>query len=344
MVADTTTASSISAQKMITGTRRYACSPLPSTLLLFSLRPQQCPALPFQGNNCYGSPLIDLWANDGPAWGINNGANCTDDAQEGCVYEDDLFATEVLDAIEAHDPSTPLFLVWSPHIVHHPYQVPADALAPFADVDFEVRARYAAMVTHLDSWVGKVKVALKAKGMWDSTVWMVSSDNGGPVAAYGKPDKVFGQGGNNYPLKGGKTSNLEGGVRVNAFVSGGYLPEAARGRSVDGLSALCDVYTTFCAVAGADPYDAVAEAYGLPAVDGVNLWPWLVGETDASPRSEVPLGATAPEAFQGDTSTDGGIPGDTIVQGLIRDDGFKLLIGVVEKCGVLTDVCTIPKQ
>jgi arylsulfatase I/J len=299
------------------------------------------------GNNCFKEPLVDLWANDGPAWGINNNVNCTDDAQDGCVYEDDLFAAEVLAAINTHDPSTPMFLVWAPHIVHHPYQVPADALAPFADVDFEVRARYAAMVAHLDGWVGQVRSALEANGMWDNTVWMVSSDNGGPVAAYGKPDKVYGQGGNNYPLRGGKTSNFEGGVRVNAFVSGGYLPVAARGRVVDGLSALCDVYSTYCALAGADPFDEVGDAYGLPAVDGVNLWPWLVGDTDVSPRSEVPLGATAPEAFLGDLSTDGGVPGDTVVQGLIRDDGWKLLIGMVEKAfwqGPLYPNTTLPES
>ena len=31
-------------------------------------------------------------------------------------------------------------------------------------------------------------------------------------------------GGNNYPLRGGKL-NFEGGIRVNAFVTGGALPE-----------------------------------------------------------------------------------------------------------------------
>ena len=44
------------------------------------------------------------------------------------------------------------------------------------------------------------------------------------------------------PLRGGKGSNFQGGIRVNAFVSGGFIPEAARGRKLGGLVALWDWY------------------------------------------------------------------------------------------------------
>ena len=243
--------------------------------------------------------------------------------------------------------------MWAPHLVHGPLEVPQTALDRFAFIDDEMRRKYAAMVYYVDKLIGRVVAALQAKGMWDDLIWWSASDNGGPV--------YKGGGGNNHPLRGAKMSNWEGGVRVNAylsggylsfgplvptipihlpplppslppsyhipdtcpiypfylpFFSGGYLPSSVHGSVAYGLSALCDVYTTLCALAGVDPTDNLAAAAGLPPVDGVNLWPWIIGEVASSPRIEVPLGAA-------------GSGGSTIVQGLIRADGWKLLTGEV---------------
>ena len=41
----------------------------------------------------------------------------------------------------------------------------------------------------------------------------------------------------NFPLRGGKFYDFEGGVRSAAFVSGGYLPPAVRGSSTHGYGA-----------------------------------------------------------------------------------------------------------
>ena len=52
-------------------------------------------------------------------------------------------------------------------------------------------------------------------------------------------------GANNYPLRGGKASNWDGGIRVPAFVSGGVVAPAMRGTKLYGLSGLwdwCDYY------------------------------------------------------------------------------------------------------
>ena len=74
-----------------------------------------------------------------------------------------------------------------------------------------------------------------------------------------------------------------------AFVAGGYLPPAARGRRVEGMVHIADWLATLCALIGVDPTDAAAAASGLPPIDSLNVWPLLSGANDTSPRVEVPV-------------------------------------------------------
>merc|ERR1711972_348289 len=111
--------------------------------------------------------------------------------------------------------------------------------------------------------------------MWDNTLMLVHSDNGGPV--YNLPTIGVG-GANNQPLKGGKMSDWEGGVRVNAFVSGGAIPQAKRGSVLTDYIHVSDWYATFCAVAGISPVDARAAKAGLPPVDGIDHSQLLLGD------------------------------------------------------------------
>ena len=82
-------------------------------------------------------------------------------------------------------------------------------------------SNYAAIVTNLDAIVGRIVDALKTKQMYNDTLIVFCSDNGGPIYYPGSA--------NNYPLLGGKYSDFEGGVRTFAFISGGALPSAVRG-------------------------------------------------------------------------------------------------------------------
>ena len=62
---------------------------------------------------------------------------------------------------------------------------------------------------------------------------MLLTHSGGPInAAQGA--------GNNYPLRGGKHTAFEGGVRLSAFVAGGYLPVNVRGTINTGNIHLAD--------------------------------------------------------------------------------------------------------
>lgn len=264
----------------------------------------------------------DLWDTSAPARGLNNSVLCSQSNQApGCVFEDALFTSRVLATINASDPSVPFFFVWTPHSVHEPYEVPSAYLDKFAFIDVPVRQYYSAMVNYIDDRIGEVVGALKAKGLWDTMLFVMSSDNGGPLNAAPHPSGLAGAvGANNFPLRGGKMSNLEGGVRVNAFATGGAIPPPMRGTKSQAFVAIEDWFVTFCGLAGVDPHDDRAAAAGLPPVNGLDVWPVLSGANASSGRRMQFLG-----------SSDGtpGV-GATVVQGVIRaQDGYKLLLGDV---------------
>ena len=191
-------------------------------------------------------------------------------------------------------------------IVHCPLQVPKEQLDKFNftndenlcreftpyvypgytnasnGADYKCRQIYHAMVATLDEIIGNITTLLKQYNLWDNTLLILSSDNGGPVP-------LGESGSNNTPLRGSKYSRWEGGIRVAAFVSGGYLPESRRGQKEYGMIAIADWYTTFCEMVGVDPFDSKGKEYGLPPVDGLNIWPLISGENNTSPRTQLPV-------------------------------------------------------
>jgi arylsulfatase I/J len=220
-------------------------------------------------------------------------------------YVEYTFRDRVLSIIAAHNMSQgPLYLQYDPHVAHCPLQVPPDWLARFTSpddeaacaaqtasifpgsthADYRCRNQYAAMVALLDEVIGNVTAAIRARGWWDETLVALFSDNGGPI-------DVAESGASNWPLRGGKYTQFEGGIRSAAFLSGGYLPPSIRGSANGGIAHVADFYATYCGLAGgaADfcAADAHAAASGLPPVDSLDMWPWWSGAAAASPRAEV---------------------------------------------------------
>jgi hypothetical protein len=72
-------------------------------------------------------------------------------------------------------------------------------------------------------------------------------------------------------------SNWDGGVRANAFVSGGFLPHKVRGTKYAGLIAIWDWYSTLCAFGGVVATDARAAAASLPPLDSLSMHEVLLG-------------------------------------------------------------------
>lgn len=135
---------------------------------------------------------------------------------------------------------------------------------------------FQAMTTIGDNVTGTLVQMLKQRGMWDNTIMLVSSDNGGQPCY-----------GSNYPLKGAKITFFEGGVRNNAFLTGGFLPANLRGMSLNGFIHIADWYATFCQLAGVDPSDS---APGIFDIDSVDLWPLITGQVNYTARRYITLG------------------------------------------------------
>lgn len=215
---------------------------------------------------------VDLFLDGSPAFGLN-----------GTDYSASLYGNEAVRIVQQHNASKPLFLYFAFQNAHEPYQVPNRYLDE--SVDYMPRAKMQGMVTAVDEALGNLTSALKTKGMWDNTLLVFSSDNGGP--SYWAA--------NNYPLRGTKWTDFEGGVRTAAFVSGGIIPKARRGQRSDEYLHIVDWYSTFCSLAGADAADPQPD---LPDVDSLDMKDIIFNGTAKSPRTEIPLSSNA--FIQGD--------------------------------------------
>jgi arylsulfatase I/J len=223
--------------------------------------------------------------------------NCSsENLDEACEYQDLVFTKRVLDLIDTSSSDEPWMIWYSSHLAHTPMALPdryfqrvLELCGPDATDErfrgqcvLEERQRYLASIMMFDDNVGRIVERLKARGLYDNTLIVFTSDNGGGIGQ--------GVGGNNWPNRGGKASVWEGGLRVPAFVSGGFIPTHRRGHEYDYPVALSDWYATFCSLAGgtlctgpgADPTGE--QVPGIVPVESVNLWPFLMGENTAPPH------------------------------------------------------------
>ena len=214
-------------------------------------------------------------------------------------YSSLLFGQMAVDEVNQHNATQPLFMYISPTQTHGPYTLPSvNAEANYlsthmtANVSGNVtRQRFAtfnAMVTLIDDLTARVESALVTKHMWKDTLLVYASDNGG-MTCYSGTNLGWAT---NYPLRGGKKTVLEGGIRTVAFMSGGFVPQDARGTTRNGYVHIADWYTTLAKLAGAefpehDELGPYTHKDGVPNVDGVNVWWYLVGENETSPRTEL---------------------------------------------------------
>ncbi len=119
-------------------------------------------------------------------------------------YLTDAITNEAVEFIDKHS-SKPFCLVVSYNAVHSPMQAKTDDIEALRRIKDVQRRIFAGMLTALDQGVGRVRDALKEQGLTRRTMVVFLSDNGGPTAELTS---------SNAPLRGGKGSLYEGGIRV----------------------------------------------------------------------------------------------------------------------------------
>ena len=77
------------------------------------------------------------------------------------------------------------------------------------------RNTFAGMLAALDEGLGNLTATLRTTKRWASTLFVLTSDNGAPTPGCGGA-----QGGQNWPLRGGKCSAWSGGNLVPSFIRG----------------------------------------------------------------------------------------------------------------------------
>jgi arylsulfatase A len=210
----------------------------------------------------------------------------------GETYAPTLMIAEAEKFIAANR-ARPFFLYLpfiEPHVAMHPPRESVEKFpAEWDDVPFRgetgylphprPRAGYAAMISDLDGYVGRVMAALDQAGVSGNTLVIFTSDNGtthprpqsGRFHVGGVDAQFFNS---TAGLRGYKGSVYEGGIRV---------PMIARLPGRIAAGAVSDVPAYF-----PDWFPTLCEAAGLttPAgLDGESIWPVLTGTKQAGPRT-----------------------------------------------------------
>jgi arylsulfatase A-like enzyme len=176
----------------------------------------------------------------------------------------DLFTEWGIDYVRQQAQSKkPFFMYLAYNAPHTPIQPPKEWVERVKEreegID-ENRAKLVALIEHLDDGIGKVVGAMKEAGIYDNSLVIFTSDNGGQVDV----------GASNGELNGSKGQMYEGGLRVPfCAVWPGKIERGLRNDKCVGLT--MDLFPTICEAAGT----------GFEhEIDGKSILPILLGRSE----------------------------------------------------------------
>ena len=257
------------------------------------------------------------------------GDGCSQIMDERGNYSTHVFTRRAIEVIEDYhsnfstsleEEKQPLFLYVAHQAVHQPTQVPASYQRWYQNrTDWtQLRKAYAGMLTAVDESIYNISLTLYQKGLWENTLVIVTTDNGGPT------DVCAVQGSQNVG-RGGKCTLFDGGTRGEAFVGGPFYVATTKAkaksnentnektrRKLTSLFHAVDWLPTLANLTGAVPN-------GVLPLDGVNQWQALTDSTSIPPRTEL---------FIGYSYFDGGVTNHKWYGPAVRSGRWKLIQGL----------------
>ena len=189
-----------------------------------------------------------------------------------------LLVSKVTNFISEHAKGNkPFFLYYCTQAVHYPHAPPKklDGI----DIKETTPSRHMDMIKELDVQIGMIVKTLKELGIYENTVFIFTSDNGGlftdkqTLASGHNPSDIY---------RGHKNTSYEGGNRVPFIVS--WPQEIGKNKITENTVIGVDIMATIAAIANAKIPEGQAK-------DSYNLLPLLKEEKDASARKVTILQA-----------------------------------------------------
>ena len=165
---------------------------------------------------------------------------------------------------------TPWFLYLAYNAPHTPIQPPQEWFEKVKQREVTMddkRAKLVALIEHMDAGIGRVIDSLKKSGQYEDTLIIFTSDNGGQLNV----------GANNGPLRDGKQSMYEGGLRIPGCMR---IPgQTTAGSLSDSVCCTADFFPTIMEILGQESPEGLDGWSLIPLVEPAsqsnakNLWP-----------------------------------------------------------------------
>ncbi len=178
------------------------------------------------------------------------------------------FRDKAMEFIEKNK-EEPFFLYCAFSAPHIPFQAPVEYYCKYGHVADENKRVYYAMISALDDAIGEIHQKIKDLGLEENTIIYLLSDNGG--ASYtGATD--------NFPLKGGKLTQFEGGINIPFMMK--WKGKIEPGSRYEKPVSSADIFVTSVLNSGGTlPTDR--------EYDGVDLMPFITGKNNDRPHQQL---------------------------------------------------------